>query len=322
MVTAMARDPLVMLTLLILVLGAVTTPYFLTALNIENLLRNAALFGLLSTGLTLVLLTGRIDLSVAAVMVFSIVTGAMLTVWIGEVIGQRWMVKGNTFVGSPVLFVAISLITGIVLGTLNGIGVAYLKGASFIITLVSMTALRGISYLMTNGAPIYLKGPMYNWLSDAVLLGIPVSFLIFLATLLILDQFLRGTVAGSRFHAIGGNETATIYSGIATQRYVTLAFALSGLCAALAGLVFTARLKSVESALAQGYELTAITVAVIGGVLLSGGVGSLWRVLLASVTFAAGLNLLAIWGIATWYQNLAIGVALILAVGLARKNRG
>ena len=89
----------------------------------------------------------------------------------------------------------------------------------------------------------------------------------------------------------------------------------------MAGFVFTARLKSVEAALAQGYELTAIAIAVIGGVALAGGTGSLWRVLAAAVTFSAGLNLLAIWGVPTWYQNLAIGAALILAVSFTRYRR-
>jgi ribose/xylose/arabinose/galactoside ABC-type transport system permease subunit len=188
-------------------------------------------------------------------------------------------------------------------------------------TLVTLTALRGSSYLVTNGAPFYLKGDFFKWLSDALWLGMPVSFVIFALLALAAQAFMSKTVAGSRLFAIGGNETATLYSGIKTQRYIVVAFALSGLFATVAGLVFTARLKSVEAALAQGYELTAITIAVIGGVALGGGTGSLWRVLVAAIAFAAGLNLLAIWGVPTWYQNLVIGAVLILAVGLARLQR-
>jgi ribose/xylose/arabinose/galactoside ABC-type transport system permease subunit len=316
-----AREPILWIVLAILVLGAATSPHYLSALNIQNLLRNAALVGLLASGMTVVLITGRIDLSVAASMVFSIIIGVVVTAWIGHELGLRWIVKGNTFAGSPLLFVAISLLTGIAIGAINGIGVAYFKVASFIMTLVSLTALRGLSYLATNGAPFYLKGAFFNWMSDALWLGVPVTFVLLLALVLLAQGFLSRTVAGSRLYAIGGNETATLYSGIRTNRYVVAAFALSGLFAAVAGLAFTARLKSVEAALAQGYELTAITIAVIGGVALAGGRGSLWRVLLAAVAFSAGLNLLAIWGVPTWYQNLTIGAVLILAVSLARLQR-
>lgn len=315
------KDPMLWLVLVILVLGATTSPHYLSALNIQNLLRNAALVGLLASGMTIVLITGRIDLSVAANMVFSIIIGVVITAWIGRELGLRWIVKGNTFAGSPLPFIVISLMTGVAVGAINGIGVAYLKVASFIMTLVSLTALRGLSYLATNGAPFYLKGAFFNWLSDALWLGVPVSFVLFLILALVAQSFLSRTVAGNRLFAIGGNETATVYSGIKTNRYIVAAFALSGLFATVAGLVFTARLKSVEAALAQGYELTAIAIAVIGGVALGGGTGSLWRVLVAAVAFSAGLNLLAIWGVPTWYQNLAIGAVLILAVSLARLHR-
>ncbi|MBP1886699.1 ABC transporter permease [Sinorhizobium mexicanum] len=314
------REPILWLVLSILVLGALTSPHYLSALNIQNLLRNAALVGLLATGMTIVLITGRIDLSVAANMVFSVIVAVVVTSWVGRELGLRWIVKGNTFAGSPLIFVAVSLLTGTAIGALNGVGVAYFKVASFIMTLVSLTALRGLSYLATNGAPFYLKGAFFNWLSDELWLGVPVSFVLLVVLVLFAHAFLSRTVAGNRLFAIGGNETATLYSGITTNRYIVASFALSGLFAAVAGLVFTARLKSVEAALAQGYELTAIAIAVLGGVALAGGTGSLWRVLTAAVGFSAGLNLLAIWGVPTWYQNLAIGAVLILAVSLTRLN--
>ena len=133
--------------------------------------------------------------------------------------------------------------------------------------------------------------------------------------------FINGSMRGGRFYAIGGNEKAALYAGIKTRRYVVLAYTISGLCAALAGIIFTARLKSVDAPLAAGYELTAIAIAVIGGTALAGGIGSPWRTLLGSIAFAAGLNLLAIWGVGTWYQNLAIGIVLILSVGLSTMSR-
>ena len=315
------RDPLVWLIVLIFVIGAVTSEYYLTAQNMENLMRNVAVIGLLALGMTVVLLTGRIDLSVAAIMIFSVIVGVVVMAEIGPMIGQRWLVKGNTYAGPIVPVMVIIILTGVAVGALNGIGVAYLKVESFIMTLVSLTALRGLNYVLTNGHPYYLKSAVYGWIGDASITGAPASFLIFLAVLAALIFFVNGTVSGGRFYAIGGNEKAALYAGVRTARYVVLAYIISGCCAAIAGIVFTARLKSVDAPLAAGYELTAIAIAVIGGTALSGGVGSPWRTLLGSVAFAGGLNLLAIWGVGSWYQNLIIGVVLILSVGLSKMSR-
>lgn len=320
-VSGLLRDPLVWLIGMIFVIGALTSEYYLTAPNMENLMRSVAVIGLLALGMTVVLLTGRIDLSVAAVMIFSVIVGVVVMAEIGPMIGERWLVKGNTYAGPIVPVMGIVILTGVFIGALNGIGVAYLKVESFIMTLVSLTALRGLNYVLTNGHPYYLKSSVYGWIGDASIAGAPVSFLIFLAVLAALIFFVNGTVTGGRFYAIGGNEKAALYAGIKTARYVVLAFVISGLCAAIAGIVFTARLKSVDAPLASGYELTAIAIAVIGGTALSGGVGSPWRTLLGSIAFAAGLNLLAIWGVSTWYQNLAIGSVLILSVGLSGLSR-
>lgn len=315
------RDPIIWLILLIFAVGALTSEYYLTALNIENLMRSIAVIGLLSLGMTVVLLIGRIDLSVAALMIFSVIVGVVVMAEIGPMAGSRWLVRGNTYAGPIVPVILIALATGIAVGALNGIGVAYFKVASFIMTLVSLTALRGFNYVLTNGHPYYLKAPLYSWIGDSKIVGIPVSFVVFVFVLLALMGFVNGSIRGGRLYAIGGNEKAALYAGIKTQRYVVLAYAISGLCAALAGIIFTARLKSVDAPLAAGYELTAIAIAVIGGTALAGGIGSPWRTLLGSIAFAAGLNLLAIWGVGTWYQNLAIGVVLIISVGLSKMSR-
>lgn len=319
--TALLRDPLIWLIALIFIVGAATSEYYLTPANLENLMRNVAVIGLLSLGMTVVLLTGRIDLSVAAIMIFSVIVGVIAMAELGPMLGQRWLVRGNTYAGPILPVIAITLVTGAVIGAINGIGVAYFKVASFIMTLVSLTALRGFNYVITNGQPYYIRSDFFGWIGEGRIAGVPVSFLIFLAVLVVLIAFVNGSVRGSRFYAIGGNEKAALYAGIKTARYVVLAYVISGLCAAIAGIAFTARLKSVDAPLAAGYELTAIAIAVIGGTALSGGVGSPWRTLLGSVAFAAGLNLLAIWGVGTWYQNLAIGIVLILSVGLSGMSR-
>lgn len=312
-------EPLLWLLIAILVLGATTTPYFLTPLNVTNLLRNASIVGLLATGFSVALLTGRIDLSVAATMVASMIAGILVTAEIGHLLGERWMVRGNTFAGSPYIAMVLTLVAGALIGLINGLGVAALRIASFIMTLVTMSALRGVSYLFTGGAPIYYSDGPFLWIGEAAPLGLPIGFLVFLAVLLFLNWMLTRTVIGGRIYAVGSNEVATNYAGVHTGRVVVAVFVISGACSALAGILFTSRLMSVEPALAQGYELIAITIGVIGGISLTGGQGSLLRVLLAAVTFSAGLNILAIWGVATWYQNLVVGVALIATVALSRR---
>jgi ribose/xylose/arabinose/galactoside ABC-type transport system permease subunit len=321
LVAPLRREPLLWLIAAILLTGAFTSEYYLTGQNIENLLRSVSVFGLLALGMTVVMLTGRIDLSVAATMIFSIVVAVKLMVFMGDALGLRWLVKGNTYAGPAWPFLLIAIATGGLVGVVNGIGIAYFRVAPFIMTLVSLTALRGFNYVLTDGHPYYLRSAVFSFIGDKVVLGIPLSTLVFLVVLVALILFVNGTVAGGRFYALGGSERAARYAGIRTERYVVLAYVLSGLCAAVAGILFTARLKSVDAPLASGYELTAIAIAVIGGTALSGGVGSPWRTLLGSLVFASGLNLLAIWGIGTWYQNLIIGTVLIVAVALSGLGR-
>ena len=315
------RDPLIWLILGIVILGSLTSPYYFTLHNFDNLMRSIAVIGMLSLGVTVVLLTGRIDLSVAAVMVFSVILAVVVAASIGDATGARWLVRGNSFVGPSGLVIAVTLLAGCLAGLVNGIGVAYLKVSSFIMTLVMLTALRGGNYILTNGHPYYLQSEAIGWIGEATVLGIPFSFVVFVFVLGLLAWLIGATAFGRRIYAVGGSERAAAYAGLKTDRYVVLAFVISGLCAAVAGVLFTARLKSVDAPLASGYELTAIAIAVIGGTALSGGIGSPWRTLLGALAFAGGLNLLSIWGVGTWYQNLAVGIALLVAVGLSPASR-
>lgn len=317
----MARDPLVILIVAIVGLGSITSEYYLTLRNLDTLLRFMAIIGLLSLGVTVVMLTGRIDLSVAATMVFSVIAAVVLTKTFGEWIGERWMVRGNSFVGPSGIVFVVTLVVGSLIGLINGIGVAYFKVSSFIMTLVTLTALRGGNYILTDGHPYYLQTNAIRWVGNASLYGIPFSFVVFCIVLFCLGWLVGRSNFGRHIYAIGGNEKAAIFAGLKTNKIVVVAFVISGLCSAVAGVLFTARLASVDAPLASGYELTAIAIAVIGGTALSGGVGSPWRTLIAAVAFAAGLNLLSIWGVSSWYQNLAVGLALLVAVGLSPASR-
>lgn len=318
----LVSDNALLLVLLgIVCLGALTSEYYFTPQNIENLLRSVAIFGILALGLTPVLLIGRIDLSVGALMIFSVVTAVDVMIWVEQLMGNRALVRGNTYAGAEVPLILIALLTGALVGLLNGLGVVVLRIPAFIMTLAVMTALRGLSFLLTNGHPYYLRTPLYSWLGSSVIGGIPFSMWVCIVLFAVLALVLGCTVAGRRIYAIGGHERTAELAGIKVGFWIVVAFVISGFFAAVAGLLFTARLASVDAPLAGGYELSAIAVAAIGGTSLSGGRGSPYRTLLGALVLAAMLNLMNLLGIGTWYQNLALGIVVVLAVSLAEYGR-
>jgi ribose/xylose/arabinose/galactoside ABC-type transport system permease subunit len=152
--------------------------------------------------------------------------------------------------------------------------------------------------------------------------GLPFSTVFYLGATLVAGLVLKYTIIGRRLYAIGGDEKTARYAGINVDKWIILAFVVSGVCAALAGILFTARLGSVDAPLGVGYELTAIAIAVIGGTSLSGGRGSPYGTLLGGMVLAASLNLLNVWGVGTWYQNLVVGGVLIAAVVIGRRRSG
>ena len=312
---------LVFILAAIICLGAVSSQYYFTPQNIENFLRSVAIFGILALGMTPVLLTGRIDLSVGAVMIFSVVTAVDVMIWGEALSGVKALVRGNIYQGSEIPLILLALAAGGLIGLVNGVGVALLRIPAFIMTLATMTALRGLSFLLTNGHPYYLQTPFYSWLGSSVVLGIPFSMLVCLVLFGVLALVLGRTVAGRRIYAIGGHERTAELSGINVPLWIVLSFTASGLFAAIAGVLFTARLASVDAPLAGGYELSAIAVAAIGGTSLSGGRGSAYRTLLGALVLAAVMNLMNILGIDTWYQNLVLGFVVILAVAAADFGR-
>lgn len=312
-------QPMLWLFAAILVVGALSSDYFLTGSNMENLLRNVAVFGFLALGSTLVMITGRIDLSVGAVMVFSVIAAIELMGLFGGYFDVRVMGRGNSYVGPAAPLVLLTLGVGALIGLANGIGVAYGRVAPFIMTLVSLSALRGLSYVLSNGRPYYLRAENYKWLGETSIAHVPLGAFAFALAFAVVAWLLHVHVAGKRLYAIGGDEKTARYAGIRVQRWVVLVYVLSGLCAACAGVLFTSRLGSVDAPMGAGYELTAIAITVLGGTSLAGGHGSPYRTLCATLAFAAGLNLLTMQGVNAWYQDLVVGIVLVAAVALARR---
>jgi ribose/xylose/arabinose/galactoside ABC-type transport system permease subunit len=315
------RNPLLWLAVAIVVLGCVTSDYYLSTQNLQNLARSVAVFGLLAMGMTLVLLTGRIDLSVGASMIFSVIAAVQLMVLFSDVTHVKMVARGSNFVGPAAPLIAMTIVTGAVVGLVNGVGTAYGRIAPFVMTLATLTGLRGLSYVLSSGHPYYLQSPAYVWFGDALVFSVPMSLIIYVAVFALLAWVVGQTIVGRRLYAIGGEERTARYAGIPVERWVVLAYVASGVCAAIAGILFTARLKSVDAPLASGYELTAIAIAVIGGTTLSGGQGSPWRTLCGGVVLAMGLNLLTLWSVNSWVQNIVVGLVLIAAVALTEAVR-
>lgn len=271
---------------------------FLTAQNLLNVGVQAAVIAVLAFGVTFVIISGGIDLSVGSVAALSATALAFLAAIDGVPI---W------------LAVVLAAATGTACGLVNGALIAYGKLPPFIATLAMLSIGRGLSLVISEGSPIALPDPVAR-LGDSLGGWLPVPVLIMLLMGLVTAVILRRTFTGRAMYAIGGNEEAARLSGIRVERQKLGIYALSGLFAAVAGVILAARLASAQPQAAQGYELDAIAAVVIGGASLAGGVGTALGTLIGALILAVlrnGLNLLSV---SAFWQQVVIGVVIALAV--------
>lgn len=285
------------LALLVVVMSLMSGD-FLTAQNLLNVGVQAAVIAVLAFGVTFVIISGGIDLSVGSVAALS----ATMLAWLA------------TVEGVPVwLAVPLAAATGTAAGLVSGALVAYGKLPPFIATLAMLSIGRGLSLVLSEGSPISLPSSISR-LGDSVGGWLPVPVLIMVIMGLITAVILRRTFAGRAMYAIGGNEEAARLSGIRVKRHKLGVYALSGLFAAVAGVILASRLASAQPQAAQGYELDAIAAVVIGGASLAGGVGTASGTLIGALILAVlrnGLNLLSV---SAFWQQVVIGVVIALAV--------
>ncbi|MFE1101918.1 substrate-binding domain-containing protein [Nocardiopsis alba] len=271
---------------------------FLTAQNLLNVGVQAAVIAVLAFGVTFVIISGGIDLSVGSVAALSATALAFLAAIDGVPI---W------------LAVVLAAATGTACGLVNGALIAYGKLPPFIATLAMLSIGRGLSLVISEGSPIALPDTVAR-LGDSLGGWLPVPVLIMLLMGLVTAVILRRTFTGRAMYAIGGNEEAARLSGIRVERQKLGIYALSGLFAAVAGVILAARLASAQPQAAQGYELDAIAAVVIGGASLAGGVGTALGTLIGALILAVlrnGLNLLSV---SAFWQQVVIGVVIALAV--------
>ena len=287
--------------LLIAILASLTTPRFLQIRNLSNVSLQVATVAVVSIGATLVILTGGIDLSPGSTVALVTCTLAILVKKMGLPL--------------PVGIVLV-LVLGIGCGFINGFFSTYGKIPSFIVTLATMSIYRGLAFLITNGTPIFSVSPQLADIFYGKLINVPLPFYYVIVLYTLGAIFLRCTILGRSIYAVGGNESAAQLTGIQVNKTRLMAFIFAGLSAAIGGVLLTAWLNSGSPNYGAELGLQSIAAAVIGGVSLTGGVGSMASTLVGAFTVAVvqnGLNLNAV--PASW-QEITLGLVIVLAVGL------
>jgi ribose transport system permease protein len=282
-------------------------PNYLSATNIVNVLNQVSVLAVVTVGASIVIFTGGFDLSAGAIVALSGVIGAL--------------VMDNT--GSVAQAVAAGIGVGMLVGIANGLIVGYLGVSPLIVTLGALNVCRGVALLASGGAPIYSFPFSYTGFGTSRFLDIPVLAWIAFALFAGVAAIMRFTPLGLYIYAVGGNPRAAKISGINVPAIRTLAFAISGACCGLAGMLLASRTGGGEPAAGFAYELEAIAAVILGGAALSGGEGRLWRSLMGILMLTVLGNGLNIVGIHPHWKGVAIGAILVIAASLdAVKRRG
>jgi len=298
---------IVFVLLIMCVFLSIYTEGFLNKENLINITRQVSINGILAIGMTVVVLTGGIDLSVGSLVALAGVVTAGLLRNQGLPI---WQV------------IPIALSSTMLLGAVSGYFVAYWRAAPFVVTLAMMTTARGMTFVYSNGRPISPLPQEFLLIGKGNLMGIPIPVLIFLAVFIIGYIMLKYFRIGRYIYAVGGNETAAIVSGINTRRVKVFAYAFSGLLCGLAAVILTARVSAGLPQAGQTYELDAIAATVIGGTSLSGGRGRLWGTLIGALLLGVVNNGLDLMQVSSFYQQIVKGLIILGAVLMDSKRVG
>lgn len=295
--------------LFLVVVVSFLNPNFFTVDNILNILRQTSVNAIIAVGMTLVILTAGIDLSVGSVLALCGAFAASLIA-----------------LDVPVMVaVPTALLAGAALGGISGIIIAKGKVQAFIATLVTMTLLRGVTMVYTDGRPISTgftdTADAFAWFGTGYALGIPVPVWMMVVVFAAAWYLLNHTRFGRYIYAMGGNESAARLSGINVDRVKIGVYAICGLLSALAGIIVTSRLSSAQPTAGMGYELDAIAAVVLGGTSLMGGKGRIMGTLIGALIIGFLNNALNLLDVASYYQMIAKAVVILLAVLVDNKNK-
>jgi ribose/xylose/arabinose/galactoside ABC-type transport system permease subunit len=292
------------------VILAATAPRFLTAENLLNVLRNVSMQGLIALGMTMVIVAGEIDLSVGSAVAFAGCLTAFLT---GHLMGVG--LPGEVAV--PLAIVA-SLAVGFALGSLSGFMRARYGVPTFITTLALMTGLSGAAELITNGFPLTPFPSWYNFIGGGYVVGVPLPALVFLAGFVVFHLLMNNTSFGRSVYAVGGNAEAARLSGIDVAQVKILVLGVTGLLAALSGVMQSSEIMSGTATTAKGWELDIIAAVIIGGTSMTGGSGKVWGTMVGVIFLGVIINGMTLLNISEYWQHVVRGVLILAAVLINR----
>jgi ribose transport system permease protein len=294
------RNSLSFIALILIFILSIFVPRFLSFTNISNIIRQSAFNAIIAAGMTFVILSAGIDLSVGSIVaVSSCVTAGFLKA------------------GHPILVsILIGIGIGFIIGLVNGILVSKVNIPAFIATLGTMGIGRGIALVYTQGAAVSGLPVSFLFLGRFSLFGFPLVIYVVIIVYIISFLILKYSLFGLHVYATGGNEYAAYLSGVKVQKVKTICHIISGSFSAISGILLTARLNSAQPVLGIGYELDAIAAVVIGGTSLFGGKGSIIGTLLGALIMGMVRNSLNLLDVSSYTQQIVIGIVLIIAVGI------
>jgi ribose transport system permease protein len=294
------RFKMVIILLLMIIVMSFASDVFLSGRNIMNVVRQISVNMILAVGMTFVIMTGGIDLSVGSILAVSGVVASSLL--------------KNGSVDSILLVTIIASIVGGLLGLVNGLSIAKLKVPPFISTLAMMQIARGIAYLLSNGRPIVDLPKRFLVIGQEAFMGVPIMVIMMIVVVAIGYVLLQRTRFGRYVYYIGGNEEAARVSGVNVSRILILVYVLAGICAGFAGVILSSRINSGQPQAGLTYELYAIAAVVIGGTSLNGGIGSIGGTIIGAIIIGLIRNSMNLLNVSPFNQMVVLGVVILLAV--------
>ena len=292
------RFGLLIVIVIMVVAMSFASPVFLTSQNIINILRQVSLNGILAVGLTFVILTGGIDLSVGSLVAVS-----------GVIVGSMLLSGASVFQA-----VCVSILVSVAFGLFNGVMIAYCGLPPFIATLAGQTIGRGFALVYSNGKPFAISNEAFKAIGKGSALGIPIPVWILLAVCVVAGVVLNYTTFGRHIFAFGGNRNATRLSGVKTKFVELSAYVISALMAGIVAVILAARISSGQPTAGEGYELDAIAAVAIGGTSMSGGIGTLSGTILGFIIIGILSNSLTLLNVSSFYQQIVKGAIILIVV--------
>ncbi|MHB8064861.1 MAG: ABC transporter permease [Ruminiclostridium sp.] len=311
----------------VIIIGAVSSDSFLSLYNMQGFMITIAIYGFLALGQAMVMFVSEINMTLGVQMAFAPIASMWLTKIIFEANGRTFIV-GNIYIVDGIGYMLVfTLIFGILIGFINGLIRVKFNVPSLIITLGMMYVLAGGCYVLAGQYNMFLsriKG--VNVLGSGKIGIFPICFVIFIAFGLLFMFLMKYTKMGNRLLATGGNEKAAIYSGINTKFWKVLCFTLSGLFASIAAIIYSSRMESIDPLQGSGLLYCTIAIAVIGGVSMTGGTGTILGTILGAASLAIAVNIMQMTSVASWYQTIIVGLIIIIAAiqqskALQKSNR-